>query len=151
LSIVLSTGLIASKSKSIALKDIKNTNLKYNLVQAGLYFNSKGKLVKKTEVASGLDLDGDGKIGDVELSDEEKEVKPTISSAIEELVTISRVEVNNDKEVNIKSKDAPIVAVVSEEVVVTPSKEIIPPKPEETPEEIRKRLKREQMNKFLKR
>ena len=46
----------------VALSDIKNDNLKLALVNANMYFNEQGRLVKKIEKAANTDINGDGKI-----------------------------------------------------------------------------------------
>lgn len=66
ISIVSAVGMFALKARSISIKDIKSDKLKLALIQAGLYFNSDGKLVKRVEKATQIDIDGDGKIAEEE-------------------------------------------------------------------------------------
>ena len=63
-SVLISILMFTVRAKSIAQADIKDDKLKYALIQAKLYFNSDGRLVKKIEKATGRDLDKDGKVDD---------------------------------------------------------------------------------------
>ena len=72
-SAIVVVGTISAHSKRIALKDIKDPILKSTLIRAGLYFNKDGKLVKRIEEAVKIDIDGDNKIGDVDVEDFPKE------------------------------------------------------------------------------
>jgi ribosomal protein L20A (L18A) len=72
-SAIVVVGTVSTHAKRIALKDIKNPALKRSLVRAGLYFNKDGKLVKRLEEAAKIDIDGDNKIGDVDIEDLPKE------------------------------------------------------------------------------
>jgi len=68
-SAIVVIGTVSSQAKRIALKDIKNPALKRSLVRAGLYFNKDGKLVKRIEEATKIDIDGDNKIGDKDIEE----------------------------------------------------------------------------------
>jgi hypothetical protein len=72
-SAIVVVGTVSSHAKRITLKDIKNPALKRSLVRAGLYFNKDGKLVKRLEEAAKIDIDGDNKIGDVDIEELPKE------------------------------------------------------------------------------
>lgn len=90
-TILVSTGILSTNLKRIGIADIKSKNLKRALVQAGMYFNQDGKLVKRIEEASRIDLNGDRIIGDTGISvdDLPKEgFLPGIKRAGEELGTI---------------------------------------------------------------
>ena len=90
-TLLVSTGLLSTNLKRIAISDIKSKNLKRALVQAGMYFNQDGKLVKRIEETSKIDLNGDGKIGDTGISIDDlprERFLPGIKRAGEELGTI---------------------------------------------------------------
>lgn len=72
-SAIVVAGTVSTHAKRIALKDIKNPALKRSLIRAGLYFNKDGKLVKRLEEAAKIDIDGDNKIGDVDIEELPKE------------------------------------------------------------------------------
>lgn len=104
------------KAKSIALSDIKNDKLKLALVNANMYFNEQGKLVKKIEKATNTDLDGDGKIDDKDIPDEDKPenvgtVKVAtnlftgIKSMVQEFFAIATVKLDDDEETAKKQAD----------------------------------------------
>jgi hypothetical protein len=103
-TILVSTGLLSSNLKRVAISDIKSKSLKKALLQAGMYFNRDGKLVKRIEEASKIDLNGDNKIGDTGISvdDIPKEgFFPGIKRAGEELGTIltMKIETTDDAKV----------------------------------------------------
>ena len=86
ITVLSSTSLIITKTKSIALNDIKSEKLKIALVRAGLYFNEKGKLVKKVEKVANRDFDGDGKIGDGEKAIEKTHFTIRLFSGIKNAI-----------------------------------------------------------------
>jgi hypothetical protein len=90
-TILVSTGILSTNLKRVAISDIKSKKLKKALLQAGMYFNQDGKLVKRIEEASKIDLNGDNKIGDTGISVDElprEGFLPGIKRAGEELSTI---------------------------------------------------------------
>lgn len=72
ISCIGSASLFMARAKSIALSDIKNDNLKLALVNANMYFNEQGRLVKKIEKAANTDINGDGKIDEKDIPEEDK-------------------------------------------------------------------------------
>jgi hypothetical protein len=91
ITILVSAGILSTNLKRIAISDIKSKSLKKTLVQAGMYFNQDGKLVKRIEESSKLDLNGDGMIGDTGISIDSlprEGFLPGIKRAGEELNTI---------------------------------------------------------------
>ena len=102
-SILVSVGFLSSNIKRIALTDIKNKKLKMTLVKAGLYFNQNGKLVKKIEEASKMDLDSDGKIGDTDVTPEDLPREgfiPGLVRAGEEFGVIMSAKIANPEDVH---------------------------------------------------
>jgi hypothetical protein len=88
-SAIVIIGTVSTHSKRIALHDIKSPTLKRSLVRAGLYFNKEGKLVKRIEEAFKMDIDGDNKIGDVDVESFPKEgLFKGLRRSGEEFVTI---------------------------------------------------------------
>lgn len=81
LSIISAVGMFTLKARSISINDIKSDKLKLTLVQAGLYFNSDGRLVRKVEKATQTDINGDGKIDNEEI--ESPKLGGPISKTIE--------------------------------------------------------------------
>jgi hypothetical protein len=100
---LLSTGISAYcvifKTKTIVLNDIKSKNLKIALIKAGMYFDENGKLCKRVENATKLDINGDGKAGDTDINDIPTEgvIHGTIQ-ATKELVTIMTADLDPDKD-----------------------------------------------------
>jgi len=97
LSLFIAIGTLSGGLRRVALKDIKNPKLKRALIQAGLYFNKDGKLVKRIEETIKIDLDGDNKIGDTEESinsTEQERLVPGVKRAFEELGTIMSVKID---------------------------------------------------------
>jgi hypothetical protein len=99
ISTCLSVYCVIFKTKSIALADIKSKNLKIALIQAGMYFDENGKLCKKVESVTKLDVNEDGKVGDVEIKDIPTEgvIKGSIRAG-KELVTILTADLDSDKD-----------------------------------------------------
>lgn len=99
ISVLTSIGVATMKLHRIAQDDIKSNKLKIALIQANLYFNSDGRLVKKTEKMVGRDLDGDGKISDTDEIETSK-VGPIrgLFNAIKELFTIATVDLSGTEE-----------------------------------------------------
>jgi len=62
-SAIVVIGTVSTKSKQLVLSDIKKSSTKMMLLRAGLYFNKDGKLVKRIEEVTKIDLDGDNMIG----------------------------------------------------------------------------------------
>jgi len=100
ISLLVTVGTLSSNLKRIALSDIRNPELKKMLIRAGLYFNKDGKLVKKVEVATRMDLDGDNKVGDVEITEIPREgLVPGLKRSMEELGTILSVKIETEAQV----------------------------------------------------
>lgn len=94
ISVLISIGMFTAKVRRIAITDIKNDKLKYALIQANLYFNSDGVLVKKMEKAIGEDIDGDGKIDtdELEAAQNKKGFFKSIVDAVKEFNTIMKAD-----------------------------------------------------------
>lgn len=106
LSVLVSLGTMTVNLKRIGLSDIKSKNVKMALVRANMYFNTDGQLVKRVEKGSQTDLDGDGKVGDIDEDTIPKEGFFTgIIRSIQELWTIMTVKVEDDSEVKKVLKD----------------------------------------------
>jgi hypothetical protein len=88
-TLLFSAGLLSSRLKSIALKDIKSKSLKKSLVLAGMYFDANGKLSKRLEKVTGIDLNGDGKIAGIDITEFPQEnLIAGVFRTGEELITI---------------------------------------------------------------
>jgi len=96
-SILVTIGIFTAKAKSLALSDIKNTELKKALIKAGLYFNSDGKLTKKIEKVINIDLNNDGKIDEEDLIPKSENLFQGIKRAGEEFVTILKANFDNEE------------------------------------------------------
>ena len=98
---LISLGIIiavcATKFKRLALVDIKSTRCKILLVKAGLYFNEKGKLTKRIEKITKMDLNGDGKIDEKDAADvvRDESIVQGLKRAGEEFVTIVTLDLKN--------------------------------------------------------
>jgi len=101
LSLLVTIGMLSTNTKRIALTDIKSKKLKKALVKAGLYFNQEGRLVKRLEEAMNMDLTGNGKIGDREVSVEDLPKEgflPKLKKAGEEFGTIMTVKIETKED-----------------------------------------------------
>jgi len=104
LTLFVAVGTLSNGLRRISLNDIKSIKLKKALVKAGLYFNREGKLVKRVEEATRIDLNGDNKIGDTnktveEIQDEEGGFFDRVKKAGEELATIVSVKIETKQDV----------------------------------------------------
>ena len=102
LTVMLSVGMFLLKARSISQADIKSDKLKLALVTANLYFNKEGRLVKKVEKATGKDIDGDGKVDDIDEAETEYKggiIKRTIN-AVREFTLIMSADFSEDEEKN---------------------------------------------------
>jgi hypothetical protein len=96
-TLFITIGTLSARLERIALSDIKSPALKKALIQAGLYFNKEGKLVSKLEVASGIDIDGDGKVGTVDVREIPKErIIDGVKRASEEFLTIINANIEEE-------------------------------------------------------
>lgn len=89
LSIISAVSMFAWKAKSLSINDIKSNKLKLAMVQAGLYFNADGKLVKKVEKATQRDIDGDGKIDDEDVEGVNGPITQAVSAVKEFAIIVS--------------------------------------------------------------
>jgi hypothetical protein len=106
ISLLVAVGTLSTNLRRIALSDIKNPELKKMLIRAGLYFNKDGKLVKKIEIATRMDLDGDNKIGDDDIHEIPRErFVPSLRRSVEELGTILTIKIESEAEVEQIKKD----------------------------------------------
>lgn len=106
------------KTKSLAIEDIKSKELKIALIKARLYFNENGKLCKRLEESSQIDLDGDDKIGDTPITQVEDENLVTgIPRAIGELTTIltTKIDVDADEDTVVEEAQLDEALPVEEE------------------------------------
>jgi len=104
LTILVAVGTLSNGLRRISLNDIKSIQLKRSLVKAGLYFNKEGKLVKRIEEATRVDLDGDNKIGDTGKTVEDVKTAEggffdRVRIAGEELATIVSVKIETKQDV----------------------------------------------------
>jgi hypothetical protein len=104
LTILVAVGTLSNGLRRISLSDIKSIQLKRSLVKAGLFFNKEGKLVKRVEEATRLDLDGDNKIGDTEKTIEDVQTQEggffdRVKKAGEELATIVSVKIETKQDI----------------------------------------------------
>lgn len=104
ISLMFTISMFTVKARGIAQTDIKNPKLKYAMVQANLYFNQDGKLVKKLEKTTGTDINGDGKIDEDELLEtaNRQGILRGVISAFQEFNTIMKVDL---KEVESEDDD----------------------------------------------
>lgn len=96
ISVMFSISMFAIKARNIAQSDIKSAKLKYAMVQANLYFNSDGKLVKKVEKATGKDINMDGKIDEKDAIEESGKIGffKGMISAFQEFNTIMKADLS---------------------------------------------------------
>jgi hypothetical protein len=109
LSLLVTIGMLSTNTKNIVLSDIKSKKLKKSLVKAGLYFNQDGRLVKRLEEAMNMDLTGNGKIGDKDVSVEDlprEGFLPKLKQAGEELGTIMTVKIETKEDAQEAAKEA---------------------------------------------
>ena len=99
-------GLAATNFDRIALKDIKSKRIKVLLVKAGLYFDKNGKLTKRIEAITDVDIDGDGKADDQEIvHDPDETLFEQVRRSNEELKTIINIDLSEiDENGNFVSK-----------------------------------------------
>lgn len=104
----ISVLVVMKKTKSLAIDDIKSRELKIALIKARLYFNENGKLCKRLEEATQMDLNGDDKIGEKNISETESENLLTgIPRAVNELTTIltAKIDIEDENEKVIESAE----------------------------------------------
>jgi len=127
-SAIVVVGTISSHSKQLVLADIKKPGTKMMLLRAGLYFNKDGKLVKRIEEATKIDLDGDNKIGDsdVEITDLPREnIIKGLKRSTEEFITIVTInpesmdDVDDILKANDMADSAEALEKIDESVVAT--------------------------------
>lgn len=126
ISVMFSISMFAVKARNIAQADIKNPKLKLALVQANLYFNENGRLVKKVEKATGEDIDNDGKIDEAEAVAEtgRKGIFKGIISAFQEFATIMKADLEVDTEAEADEKYAAALREASLEDAAEATEEI---------------------------
>lgn len=135
-TVFVSVGMFTAKVKSICISDIKNDKLKLALIQANMYFNSDGKLVKRVEKVTNSDIDGDGLIAEDENSTEAAEASVSkgifsgLKTAAQELYTIATIKVEDEEdyqdalETANLDKTAEVIAEVDAEVAENMQKKI---------------------------
>ena len=98
-------GLAATNFERIALKDIKSKKIKVLLVKAGLYFDKNGKLTKRVEAITNVDIDGDGKADNQEIKpDPDETLFEQVRRSNDELKTIINIDLSEiDKDGNMIS------------------------------------------------
>jgi len=109
LTLLITVGTFSSRLKYITLADIKNIKVKRAMVQAGLYFNNQGRLTKRAEEISKIDLNGDGLIGDTELTPESFVSEPLfqgVKRSFSELKTVMTASIESEKEIQEIIEDA---------------------------------------------
>lgn len=87
-SIAYTAYAIVKKTKKVLLTDIKSRSLKIAMIKANLYFDENGKICKRIEAKTNLDINGDGKIGDSEAESEDENLIEGIVRSANELHTI---------------------------------------------------------------
>lgn len=93
ISILTSVGVFCMKCKSITQADIKSDKLKIALLNANLYFNSDGRLVKKVETITQTDIDGDGKVDESnDTSKGNRLLHGGLINAVKEFILISKAD-----------------------------------------------------------
>lgn len=101
LSLGISVLMVMRKTNSITIKDIKSRKLKIAMLKANLYFNEHGKLCKKLEETTKMDLDGDGKAGDTDLNEIPQEITAVgVVRAAGELAAILTTPIDPDYDGN---------------------------------------------------
>ena len=99
-SILVTSSLFAVKLKSLALSDIKSKKIKILLIRAGMYFDEEGKLTKKVEKLTNLDLDNDGKVNDTPVEEavaKEENIVSGLKRAGSEFVTIIKADLSESE------------------------------------------------------
>lgn len=139
-SLVSSIGAMSKNLKTIALKDIKSNKLKRAIAMAGYFFDKDGKLTKKIEKGAKIDIDGDGKAGDIDMDSLAKEnFFAGAKRSISEIWTILTSKIDTEKEsVYVEKKldlektgdillegENPIVENIEEAVKNAPTKEVL--------------------------
>lgn len=102
LSLITVTTLCTSKIQRITKNDIKSKRIKLLLVRAGMWFDSDGKLTRRIETVTKIDLNQDGKIGEKQKTEEEKQesIVAGLVRAGEEFVSVMKVDLSNINENN---------------------------------------------------
>lgn len=91
---ITALGMFAKKAKSIALSDIKSDDLKRKLINANMYFNEQGKLVKKetpTEASSKNKLAVAGAVTDAIKNNDRTDAEVIADAAIQTVGFFGRV------------------------------------------------------------
>ena len=85
--------------------DIKSKKIKVLLVKAGLYFDKNGKLTKRVEAITNVDIDGDGKADTQEIKpDPDETLFEQVRRSNDELKTIINIDLSEiDKDGNMIS------------------------------------------------
>ena len=99
-SVLVTSSLFAVKLKSLALSDIKSKKIKILLIRAGMYFDEEGKLTKKVEKLTNLDLDNDGKVNDTPVEEavaKEENIVSGLKRAGSEFVTIIKADLSESE------------------------------------------------------
>ena len=90
LSAVVTIGIYANKAQTLVSTDIKSKKLKIALYKAGITIKSSGNLAKSIETLAGTDLDGDGKVADIDSTTYE-ESKPTVITSIKNMFSDAKI------------------------------------------------------------
>lgn len=108
-SLAITLFMFATKTKNIALTDIKSRKVKKALLDSGVYFNQNGEMVKRVEQATKMDINGDQKIGTSETSIDDipnEGIFEGLKRCIRELHIIFTVKINDSSDINAMLKKA---------------------------------------------
>lgn len=118
LSLGISVIMIMRKTRSITIKDIKSRKLKIAMLKANLYFNEHGKLCRKLETTTKMDLNGDGKVGDTDLNEIPEEITAVgVVRAVSELATILTTPIDPNGTEDKVVEDSELSDEVDDEIV----------------------------------
>lgn len=108
-SLAITLFMFATKTKNIALTDIKSRKVKKALLDSGVYFNQNGEMVKRVEQATKMDINGDQKIGTSETSIDDipnEGIFEGLKRCGRELHIIFTVKINDSSDINAMLKKA---------------------------------------------
>lgn len=111
ISLLFGIGFISSKIKFVSYSMIDKKKLEKKLGMTNMTINEKGT-IKKLEEKTGIDIDGDNKVGDVPINIRDSDIFTDVVNTFSELVTISKLGDDELKEVIKEEKKEEVTEVV---------------------------------------
>lgn len=100
-SLTVSSLILFKKSRKLLVDDVSDKT-KINMIRNNLYFDKNGLVRKRVEGATGVDINGDGKLGDESVTDS----KSDAVSAAQGLITVASVRIDPGHEDQIAEEAA---------------------------------------------